>query len=65
MIIYRAPVPPFPTFSAQQLFQLISVANFTALKMRFLDVGEYSTTIRRAEKGLDPAKGLYSTLGSG
>ena len=62
MIIYRAPVPPFPTFSAQQLFQLISVANFTALKMRFLVVGEYYTTIRRAEKGLDPAKRLYSTL---
>jgi hypothetical protein len=44
---------------------MISVANSTALKLRFLDVGEYSTTIRRAEKGLDPAKGVYSTLGSG
>jgi hypothetical protein len=62
MIIYRAPVPPFPTFSAQQFFQLISVANSTALKMRFLDVGEYFTTIGRAEKELDPAKRFYSTL---
>jgi hypothetical protein len=30
--------------------------------MRFLDVGEYSNRIRRAEKGQDPAKRLYSSL---
>src|SRR6202044_3124033 len=39
--------------------------NFTPLKMRFLDVGEYSNQIRRAEKGLDPAKWLYISLESG
>jgi len=33
--------------------------------MRFLDVGEYSNQIRRAEKGLDPAKWLYISLESG
>jgi hypothetical protein len=33
--------------------------------MRFLDVGEYSNQIRRAEKGLDPAKRLYISLDSG
>jgi hypothetical protein len=63
MIIYRAPVPPLlPTFSAQHFFQFISVGNFTTLKIRFLAFGEYFTRIRRAEKGLDPAKRLYSNL---
>ena len=51
-----------PTFSAQHFFQFISFDNSVTLKMRFHDVGEYSNQIRRAEKGLDPAKRLYSSL---